>query len=267
LKSEFREPYRSRFADLIRAGAGTKDIQDDQSGRYAEQIRAYEALVEREIGRVDVHRKSLCRLIEPLVGQNSRVLDLGCGTGATTVALALSGKINATEVHGLDPNGLSIDAARVRSEGYEDVAGRVRFQVIPPDSPLPFEDGYFDLSVSVSVLEYLRDSAARLRFVQEMVRVTRSGGHIVLITPNPFKLFNYHTGQFLGDWRKVEGFPWASRPWELRRMLAGCDVRFLTGEQLARGLQNRNVPGASLARFLSPLGWLLDWQKVLARKR
>ncbi len=46
-------------------------------------------------------------------GPGGRVLDLGCGTGRLTVALAGSGR----EVTGIDPAGASLDAARRRPGG------------------------------------------------------------------------------------------------------------------------------------------------------
>ena len=101
----------------------------------------------------------------------------------------------------------------------------------------------------------------------ELLRVTRKGGHVCLITPNPLRLRDYHTHRWLGDWRRTAGYPWASAPWELAGMFRGHEARFLLKEQLAHGLARRTVPGASLLSRCAPLGWLLPWQKLLVRKR
>jgi len=42
------------------------------------------------MGRVELHRESLNPLLERFVARAPRILDVGCGTGATTVAMALS---------------------------------------------------------------------------------------------------------------------------------------------------------------------------------
>lgn len=264
---EMREPQRSEFAALIRQGAGTLDIHDGQKGKFAEEIAASERLVAREIDRVRVHLNSLCPLTEPLVGRVGNILDVGCGTGATTVALALSEKLGADSVTGVDPNAFSIRAAVVRAAGYERVAGRVSFNVVSPGAPLPYEDSRFDLTVCVSVVEYMRTPEYRATFIADLVRVTKPGKYVLLITPNPFRLIDYHSHRLLGDWRRTEGYPWASPPWQLRRMFAGCDVRFLRAEQIARGLESRSLPGSRIAPLLSPLALFLNWQKILARKR
>lgn len=265
MKAVFREPFRGEFADLIRQGAGTLDIQDDQKGPFAEEIRAPERLVQREIDRVDVHVNSLCRLIAPYVDARSNILDVGCGTGATTVAMALA--FPQAKLLGVDPNAFSIRASEVRARGYEAVNGRIAFATTSARDPLPFADESFDLVTCVSVVEYIGSPSARAAVIADLVRVVRSDGYVVLITPNPFRLFDYHTHRLLGDWRRSEGYPWASSPRALRKMLSGCDVRFLRGEQIALGLAKASIPGASLGRLLAPLGYLIEWQKVVARKR
>lgn len=264
-----REPHLSRFRDLIRRGAGTLDKHDEQDAAspFIKPAAAYDALVEREVDRVRVHLNSLCRLLEAHVGPTEEILDVGCGTGATTVAMALSPGLGARRVIGLDPNGFSLEAARARWDAYEAPAGQATFLQIAPEQPLPFADGTFPLTVCVSVIEYLGEHEHRQRLVDELLRVTRVGGHVCLITPNPLRLRDYHTHRWFGDWRRTAGYPWASAPWELAGMFGGHDTRFLLKEQLAHGLARRTVPGAGLLARCAPLGWLLPWQKLLVRKR
>lgn len=264
-----REPHLSRFRELIRRGAGTLDKHDEQdtTSPFIKPATAYDALIEREVDRVRVHLHSLCRLLEAHVGPTDEILDVGCGTGATTVAMALAPGLKARRVIGLDPNGFSLEAARARWSAYEATGGQAEFQQIAPDKPLPFDDQRFPLTVCVSVIEYLGDTAMRQGLVDELLRVTRPGGHVCLITPNPLRLRDYHTHRVLGDWRRTPGYPWASAPWELAAMFRGHDVRFLLKEQLAHGLAKRTVPGAALLARCAPLGWLLPWQKLLVRKR
>ncbi|MBX3221842.1 MAG: class I SAM-dependent methyltransferase [Labilithrix sp.] len=262
------EPHLSRFRELIRQGAGTLDIHDGQQGSsYTVEATAYDALIDREVGRVAVHQKSICRLLERHVGRVEDVLDVGCGTGATTVAVALSERLGARHVRGIDPNAQSLEAAAVRARGHDVDETKISFSHVPAGERFPADDGAHDLVLCVSVLEYLYTRESRVTFAEELLRVTRPGGTVCLVTPSPFRLFDFHTHRLLGDWRRVEGYPWASRPSEIRAMFAGHDVRFLKSEQLAHGLSSRGLPSGPFLRPLAPLAALLPWQKVLVTKR
>lgn len=262
-----REPHLTRFRELIREGAGTLDIHDGQIGSsYTMPARATEDLIRREIARVDVHRRSLCRLLARHVGEVSEVLDVGCGTGATTVAIALDEELGATRVIGVDPNQHSLAAAEVRARGCGVEEGAISFVHVAAGAPFPFEDDRFDLVVCVSVLEYLHDLSARSTLAKELVRVVRRGGVVCLVTPNPYRLFDRHTHRLLGDWRRSEGYPWASTPGQLRAMFDGNEVRFLRGEQLEHGFSARGLPAGRVVSRLGALAFLLPWQKLLVRK-
>src|SRR6266446_1543850 len=101
-----KEPFRSQFRELIRLGASSQDIHDasEPVGYAVASCAVGDRYIEREVGRVEAHQKSLLPLLEHFVGKVSSVLDVGCNTGGTTVALALSGVLRAEEVIGVDPN-------------------------------------------------------------------------------------------------------------------------------------------------------------------
>jgi methylase of polypeptide subunit release factors len=140
-----REPYLSQFRRLVQAGAGKQDIHDSKeaAGYAATSPSASEAFIVREIGRVDLHRRSLCPLLEELVGAAASVLDVGCSTGGSTVALALSEELNASEIVGVDPNRLSLLAAEERARGYDLPPERVRFLPVAPGGASPFRTTIF----------------------------------------------------------------------------------------------------------------------------
>ena len=261
-----REPYLSMFRDLVRQGAGAQDIHDAtaEAGYAAEGSVTSPAFLEREVRRVEAHERSLCPLIETFVGRAPAVLDVGCSTGGTTVALAKSRTIDAREVIGIDPSQRSIEAARVRALGYDLPADRVRFQQTVAGEAFPFETGRFDLAVCVSVLEFISSPDARGAFAAELMRVVRPGGHIFVATPTPFRLREHHSRRILGDYRRRDGFPWASPPWALRRIFKGCRAVPIHRAQAQRVMGRIGLGRVTLPEFVArAVGHALPWQKVL----
>lgn len=100
------------------------------------------------------------------------VLDFGHGGGYGTRLLAEK----ARSVVGVDVDSTAVDYANSRYR-----ADNLTFQLIPGDSPLPFETGSFDMVVSFQVIEHVPDVRAYLR---ELRRVLREGGKLLLTTPN-----------------------------------------------------------------------------------
>lgn len=92
------------------------------------------------------------------------VLDVGCGTGALSCAVAA---IPSVRVTGVDPSIQYLRAARHTLGG-----DRVRFH-IGTASALPFADAAFDRVLSILVLNFIPDAGSA---VHEMMRVTRSNG-------------------------------------------------------------------------------------------
>jgi SAM-dependent methyltransferase len=256
------------LAQLVADGAGTLDIHEPGvSTPYTKSIRPSHRYVERELARVALHRGSLVPLLLDTVGRAERVLDVGCSTGGSTVALALSHELGASEIVGVDPNRRSLAAAAVRAREHDVDDTRCRFVHVGARDPLPFATESFDLTVCVSVLEYIQSVGQRRRLCREMQRVTRPGGHVLLVTPSPFRLRDYHTRRWFGDWRRQPGYPWASPPWQLETMLDECDWRWLGSQQLRIALSRWRIPDALVPPAFDSLSPLLPWQKILGRKR
>ena len=262
------EPFLSEFRVLVRAGASVQDIHDirGDAGYAAAAANVSDAYVEREVTRVRMHQRSLCPLLERYVGPVEIVLDVGCSTGGTTVAVALSPVLNPRLVVGVDPNGRALEAARVRGRGYALDADRLTFHQTRAGEQLPFPDATFDLTICVSVLEFISTLDGRYQIVNEMRRVTRPGGYVYLSTPSPFHLRELHSGLVFGDFIRRNGFPWASTPRQIRSMLNGCELieleDYLAGQMAGRLKAFRLPVPRGLLRTVTPL---LRWQKVLAR--
>lgn len=99
-----------------------------------------------------------------------RVLDAGTGTGIGIVAATGGGR----EVIGVDLSPEMLAVARRRLPEH---------RLIEADfSTLPFEDGRFDVVISVHALLFAEDPVGAMR---EWRRVTRPGGRVSLSVPGP----------------------------------------------------------------------------------
>jgi SAM-dependent methyltransferase len=113
-----------------------------------------------------------------------RLLENGCGVGVYIEHLAP----HCSDLIGLEYDFARAGEARSRADKIVNAAGE----------GLPFPDESFDLILSHEVLEHVRDD--RLA-VQEMVRVLRPGGRIVLFVPNRGYPFETHGIYWRGRYR------------------------------------------------------------------
>ena len=108
------------------------------------------------------------------MGPISRALEIGCGTGFMTFAVAAAG---VREVIGcdleLDGDGLAISRGELRNRLVPSGAD-VRLEQADA-AELPFEDASFDLAFSFSTLEHVRQPRTVLT---ELRRVLRPGGFL-----------------------------------------------------------------------------------------
>jgi ubiquinone/menaquinone biosynthesis C-methylase UbiE len=105
----------------------------------------------------------------------NKVLDLGCGPGSDTLALSkIVGALG--QVHGADHDPDMVAQANRRAEDAG-LANRVT-HLHADACALPWPDNYFDASRSERLFQHLQEPE---RALAEMVRVTRSGGWIVVV--------------------------------------------------------------------------------------
>jgi SAM-dependent methyltransferase len=131
----------------------------------------YEQVWERLEGRLDPPDLGLRRgFLLGEVQRGDRALDLGCGEGLFTAALAEAGA---------DAVGVEVaEAALARARAAHP---ELDFRIAPIDGPLPFDDGAFDLVWASEVIEHVADTEHRLR---EVRRVLAPGGRLLVTTPN-----------------------------------------------------------------------------------
>jgi SAM-dependent methyltransferase len=99
------------------------------------------------------------------IGEQDSVLDVGCGIGS--LSLAIADAFPAARVTGVDPSPAFVQHAQTR-------ARQERPQFIVGDAQaLQFADATFDKTISQLVLNFV---SAREQALDEMIRVTRPGG-------------------------------------------------------------------------------------------
>ena len=139
----------------------------------------------------------------------------------------------------LDP--LDLDARRERVTG----------DIVAAAERVPYPASRFDTILSHEVLEHVSDDRAA---VQEMVRVLKPGGHIVIFAPNrgyPFETHgHYWRGQYhFGNTPLINYLPDPVRNHlaphvraytrrSLLRLFEGCPVRVVTHRRIYGGYDN-----------------------------
>jgi|GEM_PF-3199154 len=126
----------------------------------------------------------LCGKLEHECGQlnGKRVLDIGCGAGGRSVAIALKG----ARVTGVDPLADGVRASRARAAKYTDI--KTDF-LVGEGEKMPFKDGSFDLVTSFCVLEHAQTVD---RVIFEAYRALKKGGTFYCELPNHLFPFEGH---------------------------------------------------------------------------
>jgi len=172
------------------------------------------------------------RLSELVRARPHTVLDVGAGDGRylgffesrLTGALVVGCEISLTR------------ARRIRAKGFRVVVAR--------SEQLPFRDGAFDLVTLVEVLEHTKSPVQTL---EEIHRALRSGGRLVLTTPNyPVKrLYDARAAVRGRDLRRLRDDPTHISPLSARRLERLLTPRFASVE-----LEGTSLLGESWSHWI-----------------
>lgn len=103
-----------------------------------------------------------------LVGTGNKVLDVGCHKGVIGSMLIKKGN----EVYGIEINPEVAEIARQRG---------IKVKIQDIESRFDFEDNFFDVVVAAEIIEHVLDTDF---FIDEIKRVLKSNGFLILSTPN-----------------------------------------------------------------------------------
>jgi ubiquinone/menaquinone biosynthesis C-methylase UbiE len=163
-------------------------LEDDKDAFEAEHYdrRYFEGHVVRyERGVYSQRVKSVMRFMGDVAGR--RVLDLGCGVGFFGGEAARRGG----RVTGLDFSSMALEICHERLP---------QLSLVRADATrLPFADASFDVALVNDIIEHLAEEPGR-RMMQDVHRVLKPGGRLVLDTDNDAFLFHRKGFRRLNDW-------------------------------------------------------------------
>jgi len=122
-------------------------------------------------------KKRIC-LVKGLIPSatfgNERALDIGCNTGLFTRVLSLKGY----SAYGIDIDREKIITAKSLSDAD------IEFKVADARN-LEFPDSFFSLTLCLEVIEHFDNP---VKVLDEIYRVTKPNGYLIISTPNKFSL-------------------------------------------------------------------------------
>jgi SAM-dependent methyltransferase len=192
---------------MAQSGAGPLAVPIETSAHRSDRTRARKA---------DRPWYAYAATLLPEAGAAGRFVDLGCGQGEF---------LGQARERGLSGLGLDFWAPNARA------AVRTGSPALAADlnRPLPFRDASLDGLCLVEVIEHIVRAE---QLVEEMARVLRPGGWLVLTTPNVVH-WTYRWRALTGHAPKQEGYHY----------------RFFTRERLARMLAARGFALEARASF------------------
>lgn len=152
------------------------------------------------------------------------ILDVGCGTGQLTLALAGKG----FTVIGVDISGKMIDIASSKIKKGMKVSFRVG-----DARRLDFKDNTFDATIASKLFQHIRDWQGA---IEEILRVTKPGGYFIYIN---------ETGAFRNKVRK-KAESLANQPGYAHRYLGVTDRQTLKDYFLSKGCVCSTIDTSSL---------------------
>ncbi len=193
-------------------------------------LRAENALRNPWIGRVLENRQT----------QKCKVLDIGCGGGLLTNALAKQGH----QVYGIDSSLASLQIAREK-----DATSTVHYERADATA-LPFLDHSFDAVCAMDLLEHVEDP---MQVITEASRVLRKGG-----------LFFFHTfNRNLLSWLIViKGVEWCIRNTPSDMHLYRC---FIKPREVTTMCQKNHLKVEKMCGVVPDVKTVAFWKMLLTR--
>jgi ubiquinone/menaquinone biosynthesis C-methylase UbiE len=150
--------------------------------------------------------------------RNSKVLEMGCGSGLVSLELAKNGA--QVSLLDISENVLNI------AENYFNKNSQVIINKYPENAlNNTVENNLFDLTWNAGVLEHFSNDDI-CKFISEMYRVTKPGGKIIILVPNklcfPFQIMQFYL-KITNKWRY--GYENDISPFRLRKLIKKLEYK------------------------------------------
>ena len=135
------------------------------------------------------------QFVRPVISPQSKILDVGCGPGSITIGLArwaANGSVTGIDVgeEVLQTAQQAVDEAGISNISLEQASVY----------ELPYADSSFDLTYAHQVLQHLADPVLA---IQEMARVTRTGGHVAVRDADYYTMSCSQESEMIDEWRRI----------------------------------------------------------------
>jgi tRNA (cmo5U34)-methyltransferase len=128
------------------------------SDYFGGMVASYDSLIRRAVPR---YEEMTARLVDYLPAAAARVLELGCGTG--NLSLALAARYPSSAITFVDASREMVDVTRARLEAASPASARRARFLVARFEDLALEPASFDLVASCISLHHVIDKAALFR--------------------------------------------------------------------------------------------------------
>lgn len=143
-------------------------------------------------GYVDYEWGKVKHILDVYLGENKHtILEFGCNIGATAIVAARLGH----KVQAVDTDETNVELGILNAEQYG-VGNNIEFSQITQNGHLSYEDGFFEVIICNSVLEYV-DGDDLERTIAELDRLLKPGGTVIITgTSNRLSAKEVHSGRW-----------------------------------------------------------------------
>ncbi|MGD0296270.1 MAG: class I SAM-dependent methyltransferase [Bryobacteraceae bacterium] len=154
------------------------DARTLNANYFESQWAAGSRLKQRFQFNLELARKDVLYVLDKLsIGRaNKTILDVGFGNGMLAFLFDPSCTLCGSE---LSPTAIAKANELARRKGYR----KVDLKIPSESEPFPFEAGSFDVVIASHVVEHVADD---IDFMRAMLRMTKPGGHLVILVPLDF---------------------------------------------------------------------------------
>lgn len=153
--------------------------QENVNAYFQSRLSKWKNIYASDCPRGEIYRARQATVLEWIDGlalePGSRTLEVGCGAGFLSIALAQRG----FRLHAIDSVEAMVELASQHATDAQ-ITNLLSLDLGDVNS-LAFEDNAFDLVVALGVIPWLERPE---QAIQEIARVTRPGGYVILTTDN-----------------------------------------------------------------------------------